>query len=295
MTDPPEGGGRGREEGRGGDREDGRGSDRSDPRGHARVFQWTVLALAAAYVGLRFGLPRLAVWLGVSQVPAPVPAFALIVYMLCAMVGALVYVSSDEARWRAFLAPIVRALVLAPGPGRRVRLTVLTLIPLAAGWMVWHRTSPSTDVATAIRLQHPTQPAEYAALENPVPITTDEELREATVSYQKNCRPCHGAALTGEGPLARGLRLRPVDFTDGGTIASVIESYPFWRVREGHRELPPIATPWNSAMPAWGEELTDEEIWRIVGAEYRLSGTEPRRPEGRGEERAEEVGEGGSP
>lgn len=244
------------------------------------MFGGTLLALAAVYIFLRFGLPWLSVVLGLSQVPAPTPAFALTVYMLCAVLGALVYLSSDEHRWRGFLGPVVRLLALAPGPGRRTRLLVLVLLPIAAGWLAWRQLSPETDVATAIRLQHPTQPADYAALRNPQPIASEEEYRAGMVLYQKNCRPCHGAAATGDGPLARGLRLRPVDFTDGGAIASVVESYPFWRVSTGHAGLPDIATPWSSAMPAWRDELTDEEIWRIVGTEYRLSRTEPRRPEG---------------
>jgi mono/diheme cytochrome c family protein len=200
--------------------------------------------------------------------------------MLCALVGALVYVSSDEQRWHAFLAPLVRLFVIEPGPGRRMRLLVLSLAPLVSGWMVWQEVSPAADVPTAIRLQHPTQPAEYAALENPQSRLSPDEAREGTILYQKNCRPCHGAAADGTGPLARGLRLRPVDFTDGGTIASVVESYPFWRVREGNAGMPDIATPWNSAMPAWQDELSDDDIWRIVATEYVLSGTEPRRPEG---------------
>lgn len=243
------------------------------------VFWWTVAVLTATYLALRFCLPWFSVWLGLSQLPAPIPAFALTVYMLCAGAGALAYVSSDERRWRAFLTPVVRLFVLPPGPGRKGRLLVLGLLPLAAGTVAWRSMSPSTDVGAAIRLQHPTQPTEYAEMSNPLRAPSEDDRRVGTVLYQKNCRPCHGAAAAGDGPLARGLRLRPVDFTDGGTIGSVIESYPFWRVREGHAGLPDIATPWNSAMPTWEDELTDDDIWRIVGTEYRLSETEPRRPE----------------
>lgn len=248
--------------------------------GESGVFWATVLALLSIYIGLRFGLPWVAVWLGLSQTPAPVPAFALTVYMLCAGLGALVYVNSDERRWRGFVTPLVHLFLLRPGPARRVRLAVLVAAPIVVGLVAWRRMSPLTDVGTAIRLQHPTQPGEYAELENPYPAPSTDERRAATIMYETNCRPCHGAAADGAGPLSRGLRLRPVDFTGGGSIASVVESYPFWRIREGHAGLPDVATPWNSAMPAWGDALADEDIWRIVGAEYRLSGTEPRRPEG---------------
>lgn len=270
MTEP----GRGRSAGR---QPGGR------PRREPRILLRTAVALALAYLGLRFGLPWLAVWVGASEVPAPVPVFAMAIYMLCAGLGALVWVGSDDRRWHRFLGPLVRLLVLPPGRGRRLRLAVLGALPLLVGWGVWRGVMPGDGAPGAIRLQHPTQPEEYARLENPLREAPESRRRVAeragTVLYQKNCRPCHGAVADGSGPLASGLRLRPVDFTDPGTIASVVESYPFWRIREGHRGLPDIATPWNSAMPAWKEELEDEEIWRTIMAEYRISGTEPRIPE----------------
>ncbi|MDH3734134.1 MAG: cytochrome c [Gemmatimonadota bacterium] len=248
-----------------------------------RVFLWTLVTLLAFYLALRFGLPRAGVWMGVSEVPAPIPVFALWIYMLCATVGALVWASSDDRRWRLFLGAPVRLLVGGPHVDRRVRTGVLVAVPLLAGWAVWQRVMPSTDVPTVVRLQHPTQPEEYAPLENPVRALSDDAReaaeREGLVLYQTNCRPCHGTTGGGDGPLARGLRLQPIDFADAGTIASVIESYPFWRIRTGHAALPDIATPWNSAMPSWETELSDDEIWRIILAEYALSGTEPRVPE----------------
>ena len=33
-------------------------------------------------------------------------------------------------------------------------------------------------------------------------------------------------------------------------------------------------------MPAWKDELTEEDVWKIIMAEYRIAGTEPRKPEG---------------
>lgn len=248
-----------------------------------RVFQGTVLALAAVWAVLRFLLPHVAVWIGAAEVPAPVPAFAMWIYMLCAGLGALVWASSAERRWRLFLGTPVRFLVGGARVDARVRAAVLVAIPLLAGWVAWRRVMPSTDVATVVRLQHPTQPEEYASLTSPVRALTGDARaaaeREGLVLYETNCRPCHGVTGRGDGPLARGLRLRPVDFTDPGTIASVVESYAFWRVRRGHAALPEIATPWNSAMPAWEGEIADEDIWKIILAEYRLSGTEPRVPE----------------
>jgi len=251
-----------------------------------RVFFWTLAALVLAYLTLRLGMPRVAVWIGAADTPPPMPKFALTIYMLCALVGALVYVSSDDRRWASFLGPIRRLFLLAPGPGRPARLLILIAIPLAVGWLAWHRVKPNRSPPTVVRLQHPTEPREYGALASPLRALPEDARREATregiALYHTNCRPCHGVVGAGDGPLARGLRLRPINFTDPGAIASVVESYPFWRIREGHAALPDIATPWNSAMPAWAEELSDEEIWKIILAEYFLSGTEPRVPEGGG-------------
>ena len=240
--------------------------------------------LAVVYGGVRWGLPWLSVLVGASQTPAPVPGFALQVYLTCAVIGVLVYASSENERWDLFLAPLVRLFVIPSSGPRRPQLLLLGLLPLLAGWLAWKRIMPEAGTSAVLRVQHPALPDRYAVMANPYSDVSGEERsmleREGLVLYQKNCRPCHGVGGEGNGPLARGQRLQPIDFTDPGTIATVVEPHPFWRIREGGPGLPAIATPWNSAMPAWGEELSDEEMWRIVMAVYRLSGTEPRRPEG---------------
>ena len=79
--------------------------------------------------------------------------------------------------------------------------------------------------------------------------------------------------------MAQALRLRPASFRDPGTIATVIEAYAFWRVKEGGPGLPPEATPWDSAMPVWKTDLTEEQMWKVVMAAYDAAGVEPRQPE----------------
>jgi mono/diheme cytochrome c family protein len=256
-----------------------RGATGDGPR-EPRVFQWTLATLAAVYLGMRFGLPHLSVWLGLSEHPAPVPRFALLVYMVCALVGALVLVASDEERWQAFLAPPVRLLALAPGPGYVVRLLILATFPVLAGWIAWRQMVPGPPLPTTYRLQHPTIPTGFDERRNPLAalsaVEREEAAREGLVLYQKNCRPCHGAVGDGTGPLATGLRLRPIDFTDRGTLATLVEQYVLWRIAEGAGGLPPVSTPWHSAMPSWESELDESEMWRLVMAAYNLVGHEPR-------------------
>ncbi len=108
----------------------------------------------------------------------------------------------------------------------------------------------------------------------------EKNLFEGRALYAMNCRPCHGDSVAGDGPMADGFKLRPINFTDNGTIETIVEGYTFWRVSNGGPGLPPEATPWDSAMPEWKLSLTEEERWKIILAEYDLAQKTPRIPEG---------------
>jgi mono/diheme cytochrome c family protein len=108
----------------------------------------------------------------------------------------------------------------------------------------------------------------------------EKTLFEGRALYSMNCRPCHGDSVAGDGPMADGFKLRPINFTDNGTIETIVEGYTFWRVENGGPGLPTEATPWDSAMPQWKLNLTEEERWKIIMAEYDLAEKTPRIPEG---------------
>ncbi len=107
----------------------------------------------------------------------------------------------------------------------------------------------------------------------------EKNLFEGRALYAMNCRPCHGDSVAGDGPMADGFKLRPINFTDNGTIETIVEGYTFWRVANGGRGLPTEATPWDSAMPQWKLNLGEEERWKIILAEYDLARKTPRIPE----------------
>ena len=107
----------------------------------------------------------------------------------------------------------------------------------------------------------------------------EKNLFEGRALYAMNCRPCHGDSVAGDGPMADGFKLRPINFTDNGTIETIVEGYTFWRVTNGGPGLPTEATPWDSAMPEWKLNLTEEERWKIIFAEYDLAEKTPRIPE----------------
>ncbi len=108
----------------------------------------------------------------------------------------------------------------------------------------------------------------------------EKNLFEGRALYAMNCRPCHGDSVAGDGPMADGFKLRPINFTDNGTIETIVEGYTFWRVANGGPGLPTEATPWDSAMPEWKLSLTEEERWKIILAEYDIAQKTPRIPEG---------------
>ena len=105
-------------------------------------------------------------------------------------------------------------------------------------------------------------------------------IEEGRILFARNCRPCHGMKAMGDGPMARGLLREPADFTGVETIATLVEGAVFWRVKTGGIGLPHAGGPWESAMPPWGDEdLTDDEIWKIILAEYDIAGNNPRETE----------------
>jgi mono/diheme cytochrome c family protein len=118
-----------------------------------------------------------------------------------------------------------------------------------------------------------------ASMETARAALVDKHLFEGRALYAMNCRPCHGDSVAGDGPMADGFKLRPINFTDNGTIETIVEGYTFWRVMNGGPGLPTEATPWDSAMPVWKFNLTEEERWKIIMAEYDLAEKTPRIPE----------------
>jgi mono/diheme cytochrome c family protein len=282
--------------------------DRADetgpPRGRGRVrgalrhpFWQAVLVLVASYLLVKLGIPYIPPLLGAHS--APVPQSVVVQYMLTILVGVLIYVSADEARWRRFREPL-HAVLVEPNK-RPVRRALLVAVPLLVGWTTYQQTKPRVAAPIELRSIHPAPPGQISfrgktiqltGLENPLRGrgSMDEHLRQGKAIYYQNCLPCHGDRVDGRGHFAHGFSPTPASFEDNGTIAQLTESYVFWRIAKGGPGLPREGTPWNSAMPAWEDFLTEDQIWAVTLFIYAQSGWQPRRWEAGHEEQVNPPG-----
>ena len=254
-------------------------------------FWQALLILVAAYLLFAFGVAYLPPLVGIHS--APVPRSVQLEYMFIVVVGVLLHVSSDETRWRRFREPLHAVLV---DPSRRwLRATLLVVLPVLFGAVVYAQTRPKVDAPIQLRSIHPAPPSSItfkgktialAGLENPLRSSGDlaEHLRTGKRVYYQNCLPCHGDRLDGQGHFAHGFSPAPASFEDNGTISQLTESYVFWRIAKGGPGLPREGTPWNSAMPVWENHLNEDEIWAVVLYIYDQSGSKPRRWEATPEE-----------
>lgn len=246
-------------------------------------FWQAVALLVGSYLLFEFGieyLPRL-----FFAKSAPIPNSILVQFMLTALVGILIFVSDSEERWKLFKQPIHATLVDADK--KWIRVALMVLAPLTVGFVTYQRVRPSLGAGAQLRSIHPAPPGTItfrgktitlAGLENPLRSQGDlaAHVAEGRRVYYQNCVFCHGDRFDGQGDYAHAFNPAPLSFADNGTIAQLTESYVFWRIAKGGRGLPREGTPWNSAMPAWEDFLTEDEIWAVVIFLYEHTGWHPR-------------------
>jgi mono/diheme cytochrome c family protein len=246
-------------------------------------FWQAALVLVAAFVLIRWGIAIIPGFVGVTS--APVPASVVLQYTLIALVGTLVWVSSDEERWAAFKEPIQAVLV---EPERKVIRTVfMVLIPLLVAIGTFNNVRPTIAAPASLRSIHPAPPTQITfqgetmvleGLENPMhePGLEEAAFERGKEVYYENCMPCHGDYLNAGGHYAPGFNPTPLALRGNGTIAQLTESFVFWRIAKGGPGLPREGGPWNSAMPVWENFLSADDIWSVTLFLYEQAGVAPR-------------------
>ncbi len=122
--------------------------------------------------------------------------------------------------------------------------------------------------ASATAAPPPAAPAispNTGAQENPL-RTADEATRqraraEAWITFQRSCRPCHGNLGAGDGPYGVTFAEHAADLRRPSRDIAA-DAVRFSRIRDGASGF--ATRPWTSAMPAFGGELDDRQIWGLV-------------------------------
>ena len=77
--------------------------------------------------------------------------------------------------------------------------------------------------------------------------------------YLECCAKCHGETGHGDGPSADTLAVKPRNFTDCATMASISDETAFKVIKMGG-----LSAGLSGGMPSWGEALTDEQIRMLI-------------------------------
>lgn len=143
--------------------------------------------------------------------------------------------------WLVFLVGAGLAAALSPLPTSRrwrFRLQTSSLLFVIAGFLattIPYYVTRATEVAN--------------------PLTDSPDVLAAGSSiYQQNCVTCHGINGRGDGPAARSLPGLPADFTVPH-FATHTDAEVFGWIKNGKP---------GTVMPAFGEQLSDEQIWQVV-------------------------------
>ena len=248
----------------------------------AGTFLWTLVSWLSIWVFLNFGFT------------VPVPKSVVTIYLGIATLATIAYVTSSRERVQGFAAPVVR---LCTEPRlRTVLLAVVLFLPALAAFGVYRSMNVKLEAPSFARTIHPAPPDAvtvhdkpfnlvtldnpYRPLEKSNPAAFNAHLANGRRIFYQNCVYCHGDAMRGDGMYAHGLNPIPTNFADGGAIALLQESFLFWRISKGGPGLPEEGGPWDTAMPAWENFLTEEEMWDVVSYLYDYTGQRPRAREG---------------
>ncbi|MDE2943766.1 MAG: cytochrome c [Gemmatimonadota bacterium] len=248
------------------------------------------IVIVVSYVAFEWVIGYVLPVVGVAS--APVPSSVILQYMLTVLVGIVLYMSADEARWKSFKKPIRETMVARDR--KTLRGVLMVALPVLIGWLAYERVKPSYAAPATLRAVHPAPPnqltfrgetIELTGLENPLHEegSMEEHLAAGKRIYVRNCVPCHGDLLDGQGHYAQAFNPVPADFTSSGNLPQLTESYVFWRIVKGGPGLPREGTPWDSAMPAWELILEQDEIWATILYLYDQTGFTPRTWEEEGE------------
>jgi mono/diheme cytochrome c family protein len=97
-------------------------------------------------------------------------------------------------------------------------------------------------------------PLDVANIRDPVPAD-ERSLAIGRDVYTTNCETCHGESGRGDGPAGLRLVPRPADLRIHSAPGVHTDGELFYWISYGFP---------NSAMPAWKDQLTEEQRWSVI-------------------------------
>ncbi len=156
---------------------------------------------------------------------------------------------------RSFAGGILATLVvLTIGGWLYIRLGYVDLRATAEPSRLESELSPALDAFAARNAPR---------LENPIP-PTEANLLDGARLYRDKCADCHGRPDNPESDYGRSFHPRARQFMKEPSRRP--ENQTFFLIKDGVR--------W-SGMPAWGNIMTDSEIWQVVDLLNRLGNLPP--------------------
>ena len=132
-------------------------------------------------------------------------------------------------------------------------MNVRVLIPLLPLVLLSSATASAAEPAKPVPAENPLRAADDA--------TRARAVTDAWETFQRACRPCHGSVGAGDGPYAATFGEPAADLSRPSR-AIVDDATRFRRIRDGAAAR--SDRPWLSVMPAFGDDLKDEQIWGLV-------------------------------
>ncbi|MBS1251786.1 MAG: Cbb3-type cytochrome c oxidase subunit CcoP1 [Anaerolineales bacterium] len=156
---------------------------------------------------------------------------------------------------------------------------LVALVLIASGCQGAQPGTPAPQAATEEATEEPAEEATHEATAEATHEATEEATHEASEEFEdlenpfagdpdaiaagqeiylNNCALCHGETGMGDGPAAPGLPEEPSKFADCEWQSHEPDGELFHVIVNGEPE---------EGMPAWGETLTEDQIWQVLSYE----------------------------
>ena len=99
-------------------------------------------------------------------------------------------------------------------------------------------------------------PERYRGMRNPL-APTSKRIAAGKSLYLTHCASCHGDLAQGDGPAAESLQPPPANLSWVVQHPIASDGYLMWAITDGGMAL-------GTAMPAFGEALSETERWKLV-------------------------------